>query len=266
MTSAGFNPVTFHNMFKSRGFTKPNKFLARIPMPQGLQGATTYNEKVREVQFWCESSNLPGVMLGAYDVNRYSYGPRERRPVTSVFQDTAFTFFADAGGDVGNTNQNPTIGTYYDFFTNWSRLISNFDRSKGISAPNTTLAKGRGGWERMPYELGYKIDYISNIEIYVFDDQGKPSHFVTLRDAFPLMVNDTRLNWGDNSGVMRISVIMTYTDWFISETMDIDDNPEQGPANPSGLVVSAPLPAIPAERIPLPVARPIPRNALRTRA
>jgi len=225
----GFNPEDFQSNLLNRGYVKPNKFLAFIPLPPGLQQAQIYGENVRDVQFFCEGSNLPGVMLGTYDAHRYSYGAREKRPVTPVVQDSAFTFFADAGGGASSSG-NPTIGTFYDFFTNWIRLISNFDMSRGMATTGTNAINPK------PYNLAYKIDYAVNMEVYVFDDTGQPAYAVTLRDAFPLMVQDTRLNWGE-SGIMRIQTIMTYTDWFISDIVDVQDTPP--PAPPTEPVVRA---------------------------
>ncbi len=214
-----FDVQTFKNATHDRGRTKTNKFLARIPLPAGLQGVGQYTNNVRDVQFWCESTNLPGMLLAAYPVNRYGYGPREQRPIAPTVQDTSFVFLADGPGNQ-TTQSNPTIGNYYDFFTNWQRLIVNFDKSQGIQAGTFPNDNNQNVGRSEPYEIAYKTDYISDIEIFVFTELGECSHYVTLRDAFPLMVADTRLNWAD-TGFMRINCVFTYTDWYLSRVFDL---------------------------------------------
>ncbi len=212
-----FDIQTFKNQTHDRGRVKTSRFLARIPLPSGMKNQP-YINNAREVQFWCESSNLPGMLLAAYPANRYSYGPREQRPIAPIVQDSSFVFLADGPGS-SDFAGNPTIGNYYDFFTNWQRLIVNFDKSQGIQ-DGVTNSNSTNPFPSDPYEIAYKIDYVSNPEIYVFTETGECSHFVTLRDAFPLMVADTRLNWAD-TGFMRINVVFTYTDWYLSNVMDL---------------------------------------------
>jgi hypothetical protein len=202
-----FNIQEFKSQVDDKQFSRPNLFVARFALPQGLQGR--YQEQFREMEFWCEATNLPGVMLATYDANRYSYGPREKRPITTVVQDTAFTFFADGARP---NSQQPTQGSIFDVFTTWIRLASNFNFNTIFGPSNDAV-----DINNVPYEIGYKIDYVTDIEVITFDQAGNESHHVTLRDAFPLMMADTRVNWGEQ-GIMRLNVIFTYTDWFLTNT------------------------------------------------
>src|SRR6478736_655383 len=120
----GFNIQRFRALTETkRGFVKPSKFLARIPLPLALQGITEFNETARDLSFWCDTASLPGVALTTRDVARYGYGVREKRPFANIFQDLNFVFYADGGTDPDR----PNIGTNWNFFTTWVRSIVNFD-------------------------------------------------------------------------------------------------------------------------------------------
>jgi hypothetical protein len=201
----GFNLNDFKAQLGAKGFTKSNKFLVRFPTPSGM---TDYIEQVRVMEYWAEAAALPGAMLATYDANRYSYGAREKRPFAPVFQDQAFSFLADASSS--NDVRDPTKNTNYDFFTTWLRLCVNFNKGKNILGPSDDAQ----AINQTPYEVAYKTDYVVDLTVGVFDDNGNQSHVIVLRDAFPIMVSDIRVNWGDNSGIIKIPVIMTFTDWY----------------------------------------------------
>ena len=66
------------------------------------------------------------------------------------------------------------------------------------------------------YEVNYKDDYSTNIDIYVFDNTGGLTHTVTLFDAFPNSLNDINLDWGNQNSAMKITVGFTFRDWSLA--------------------------------------------------
>jgi len=205
----GFNIQRFKALTEGkRGFVKPSKFLARIPIPLALQGITEFTETGRDLSFWCDTASLPGAALATRDVARYGYGVREKRPFSNIFQDLNFVFYADGG-----TSDNPTVGTNWNFFTTWVRSISNFDMTQGLMMDNTSTPN-TGNINSQPYEVSYKYEYVSDIEIQIFRTDGSKSHVVVLRDAFPTYVQEITTRWADDSNVMAIPVLFTYTDWY----------------------------------------------------
>lgn len=213
-----FNIDTFKavTLGSNRYFSKPNKFLARIPLPTGLANKQEFRNTQQELEFWCHTASLPGAALITRDVQRYSYGAREKRPMAPMFQDLNFVFFADTG-----RNGYPNVSTNWNFFTSWVRLINNFDMSQGYMDDSGANARSIGSgdaYEQDTYELAYKTEYLVDIELVAFADDGNESHHIILRDAFPTYVQEIRTSWADNSGVMNIPVLMTFTDWFLQDT------------------------------------------------
>lgn len=184
-----FKAITEQN----RGFSKANKFLARIPLPQQLN---QFSPIARELEFWCTTSSLPGVTMMTHSTLRYGYGAREKRPVAPTYQDINFIFYADSA------QQN------WKFFSAWMQLIHNSDLSNGIASGNQTS---------QPYELSYKYRYVSDINVQTYTLDGQQSISVILRDSYPIYLQEARLSWGDHSGIMLVPVLITFNDWYIEE-------------------------------------------------
>ena len=213
----GFNVQRFMAFTdKKDHFVKPSKFLARIPLPRGFIGDTELTNVNRNLEFWCDTASLPGAALLTRDVARYGYGAKEKRPVANIFQDLSFTFYASAGN--GTT---PNTDTSWNFFTTWVRMITNFNMNEGLMMTNNNngIGGGTGTLAMQPYEVAYKYQYVSDIHLVVFRDDGSESHHVVLRDAFPTYVQEVRTSWGDTQNIMIIPVLFSFTDWFI------DNNP-----------------------------------------
>jgi hypothetical protein len=214
----GFNIERFRALTEgNRGFQKPSKFLARIPIPSSLLGETQFLETGRDLSFWCDAASLPGAALQTRDVARYGYGMIEKRPVRNIVQDLNFTFYADGGTDP----QTPNTGTNWNFFTTWVRSISNFNMSQGLMMPDTSATAGgsTGANPLQAYEIAYKASYVSNIEVHVFRPNGSESHAVVLRDAFPTYVQEITVRWGDDGAIMQIPVLFAFTDWYLTNSL-----------------------------------------------
>jgi hypothetical protein len=206
----GFNPGRFNVMTATKkGFVKPNKFLARFPLPRGFSASQGFAGVNRDLEFWCETAALPGAALATRDVARYGYGVREKRPVGNIFQDINFTFYADGGTQLDT----PNMGTNWNYFTSWVRMISNFDMSQGAMMADSTAVRV-ATHAMAPYELSYKYEYAVDIDVVVFRPDGSESHHVILRDAFPVYVQEIKTSWSEAGSIMQIPVLFTYTDWY----------------------------------------------------
>lgn len=209
------------NTLNTRWTVKPNKFIARFPLPIGLQSGNPNYDNLkntsRMMELWCNMGSLPGAATRTYDAPRYGYGATEKRVFGPIFQDLNFMFYGDAG-----TKRKANVGTNFDFFTSWVRLATNFDMSSGsMYNPNTRRSGGGiGGTSQptmYPYEISYKYEYAVNVEVIAYTDNGQPAYSVVLRDAFPTYVQEVRTSWGDNSGVLQLPVLMTFTDWYMQD-------------------------------------------------
>jgi hypothetical protein len=198
---AGFNISNFISHVNANGLMRNNKFLVRIPYPIGFDGIASLKETSRYMELWCDSTSLPGININTADVKRYGYGPVEKMGVTAGFNNVTLTFMSDNKALV------------HSFFYNWTKLISNHDARNGDFNKQSGLVGG-GMVSARPYEIAYKNDYVSNIEITVFNEGSKEIMTLTLRDAFPVAVGDIQLNWADTNDFVRIPVSLTFTDIF----------------------------------------------------
>lgn len=193
----GFNIETFRQTFNNTGgFVKPSKFMIYLtPPPKMTTGPLSSfgTQGAEGVQFFCQASVLPGIEAKAFEATRYGYGATQRLPFGPGFGPVPLTIMTDGAG------------LEWTFFKQWMNLIISFDMSKGIINPN---ASGT-----YPFELGYLIDYAVNVDVIQFNDNGEEILEVTLRNAYPLGLSETKLDWSENN-VGRFTVFLTYQDWF----------------------------------------------------
>lgn len=182
---------------------RTNKFLVRIHLPRGMQNYAVLNGTARYLEYWCESVNIPGVSLATMDVFRYGYGNYEKKPYNAITNDVNLGFISDAGASV------------WSFFQQWLRMIVNYDMRDGINnGSNGTTSNGVLPGQ-LPFQLAYKEDYVSDVQILVFDEQTDVPHLViVLREAFPLFVGDVALNWNDTNNVARVPITLSCYDWY----------------------------------------------------
>lgn len=212
MAQSGFNVQSFISSVSKNGIMRNNKFLVRIPMPRGMlqsNASARLQSTSRFIELWCESTNIPGVSLSTNEIRRYGYGNVEKKPYVSINNDVNFSFLSDGDGEI------------WSFFQQWIRMIVNYDMRNGIDPPTKNgVLPGQNPWE-----LAYKYEYVSDVEVIVFNEQGNDVLTVVLREAYPTFVGDVQLNWGDTNNIARIPVTMTVYDWYnIDQTFDRTDD------------------------------------------
>ena len=198
---SGFNINEFKAQTKVKGFQKNNKFLVRFPLPRGFLNTpnfSKYAEIDKVLEYWCEGATIPGVALSLTPINRYGYGAIEKKPSTPTFTDANFTFIGDGKSD------------NWLFFQQWIRLIDNYDLRGGIN-PITGYVNGK---PISPFEVSYKYEYASDVNLIVFDDSGTETFNIILRDAYPIYMGQIPLNWADNNTIMKIPITFTFMDWY----------------------------------------------------
>ena len=196
----GFNINNFLSNINTNGVMRNNKFLVRIPTPNGFSGQSILNETGKYLELWCESANLPSAMLGTQSIRRYGYGHEEKRPTTIQMSDMSLTFISDGRAAI------------WAFFQQWIRLIYNYDLSSG-------LLKNNGVSTNMSaMDLSYKSDYAVDIELFVFSETGQQLLSVMLREAYPHTLGDIQLNWADTNNIAKIPVSFTFFDWYNTDT------------------------------------------------
>lgn len=203
----GFNVQEFRSVIDAnRGILRNNKFLVEFPAPRKLQkilniGSSSPNGNI--LSFYCKSAALPGLGILTSDVYRYGYGPIERFPYGTVFNDSMMSFYVDGNNMVRR------------WLRRWITLIVNIDSKNGMQ----TQDKNTG---QMAYEYSYKQDYAVDIRVTVFDPEGYPIISVVLTESYPNYVGDVQMDWEDKNSNMHLPMSFTYKDWF-EDSVDNND-------------------------------------------
>jgi len=207
----GFNIEEFRSRIATRGIQKNNKFLVTFNAPltvKNFSQSFDANNIDRQLRFWTDSASIPGVMLATRQLLRYGYGAMEKKPVSPVFNDISFSIM----------NDGTTLNLI--FFQEWIQYIVQYNASKSMGDTND----GNGVWE-----IEYKNNYMTDMNVMMFNDSGKQILNIVLREAYPIHVADIPLNWADNSNVQRVPVTFTFMDWYNLDLSDTGQVPIETP-------------------------------------
>lgn len=204
-SNEGFDIDQFYARIKS-GIQRTNKFLVRIYPPPLMLTETIFVNMARQLEFYCMAAPVPGYTVGTHEVLRYSYGPTEKKPFTPIFTDVTLVFIGDSNGMI------------HKFFSKWMDCVLNKDNRFGdLDGTGTPTAHGVGNKRIDAFEVNYKEDYETTVEVISFADDGLKSQKTVLQEAFPIMVPDIQYNWGEMNNVTAIPVTFTFFSWFIEE-------------------------------------------------
>ncbi len=199
------------NLGNVGGLLRNNKYIVNInPPPILTSNVPTMSSVINnlgQIEFLCDSTSLPAAALITNDIRRYGYGPIEKKPLNILFTDIDMSFMMD--GQIG----------IYNIIYQWINIISNFkwttneDGGGGI-----TTATGFLNSNNSPYELAYKNEYATTMQIGVYDARGRstPNIAINLRDAYPTFLGDIPLNWASTDPYIRVPVTFTFFDWYIT--------------------------------------------------
>jgi hypothetical protein len=164
------------NEFKSSfrtDISKPSRFDVSFPVPLTL---IVYRNIAQTLSLRCENAELPGRTIATME--QKIYGPTEKFPYQSSYNDANFTFI------VSDNMQEK------EFFDSWMELIN----------PSTN------------YNFKYKSDYCTTISVNQYDVKNEKSYQVDLIEAYPIAVNQMDLDWS-NDGHHKLTVTFAYTFW-----------------------------------------------------
>lgn len=153
-------------------FAKSSKFEIMIaPANQFLLG---WSDFLRDVPLLASSAELPGTAFEESSA-RY-YGPDFKFPTKRVYTPMTIGFMIQ--DDMSTKN----------FFDAWH-----------------DYADGGPG----DYDIRYKEEYVTSVNVIQFDEYGVPTYQVTLNKAWPASVMAIPLNWGDET-FTRLTVQFDY--------------------------------------------------------
>jgi len=98
-------------------------------------------------------------------------------------------------------------GYIWQFWHNWVNAIFGFTGEMNAAS---------GTNSRLPtYQLTYKEDYSTTIQIVVYDAFGNAIQRIDLYEAFPSSIRETRLGWGESGQLIKLGIGISYTDFTI---------------------------------------------------
>lgn len=135
----------------------------------------------------CDTAVLPGANFQTTE--RRTYGPPRKIPYDQTFEDVSFSFVC-----TGNMKQRY-------FFDAWQYSIKD---------PVTN-------------NYNYPDEYTTTVFIRQYDVAGKFKYGVRLLNAWPINIQAINLSYEDN-GVVRLSVSLSYKNWFNLKAYDTYGN------------------------------------------
>lgn len=154
---------------------KPSRFKVLINIPGAL--GTTMNSRTLSLR--CENASIPGRTLATSDLR--IYGPTEKYPYQSTYEDITLTFICD---------DNMMEKTAFD---NWMEQIN----------------------PKFSWNFDYKANYATRITIIQYDNADNEVHKIHLVDAFPVAVSQLDLDWASDAPYHKLSVVFAYTYWEV---------------------------------------------------
>jgi hypothetical protein len=162
----------------SRDVARTNRFDVNINIPFVM---LPYISSARSLNYRCENANLPGRTLATTE--QKTYGPIEKYPYLSTYNDMDLTFIVD--DDMSQKL----------FFDGWLNYIN----------------------PQYNNNIRFKGDYATIITINQYNVTNTLSYSVNLYDAYPISMNQLDLDWAGD-GHHKLVVTFAYTYWQNNST------------------------------------------------
>ena len=181
----------------NEGYAQPNKYEVLIFPPAKLGGGQQQNvhagmerqSDLRKISLRAQNVTLPGRNLSTTQESNI-YGPdREIVEGVTYADDISMSFQASSGLDERI------------FFENWQRQAFN----------------------EKTWNIGYYLDYIGHIEMYILDKQEQRRYGIKLWEAFPKTIGPNELAYDANDTLMLLPVSFTFRYWT---SLDQSQNPK----------------------------------------
>lgn len=194
------NINNFISSINKNGVARTNRFSVSFNLPTYLNSNKNeygFNDKL--ISYRCESAQLPGLALATVDgPPRLGYGAMESMPYNVTYDDLSLTFLMDSSTKL------------HKLFYDWMNCIVNFQGSHGQGSWNKSDNRFT---KAAAYEVGYKVNYRTDIVIDVYDTNDNHILTGTAYNAFPKILPSTDLAWSDQDALMKYTIPFSYTDF-----------------------------------------------------
>lgn len=143
---------------------------------------TTGNAITSPLNLRCKAAPDPGRALATRE--NMIYGPFRKMAYNQIFQDATLTFFI-------SPERHEKL-----FFMQWQDMAIGFAR--GINGPRTGM-----------FDVGYYNDYIGQVDIKGYNDNGQLTYTCSLFEAYPIGIQDMGLSW-ENDNFIELNVTFAY--------------------------------------------------------
>jgi len=191
------------NKFKAKlndsninGLWQPNRYVVEIH--PGAKTPAYVRNSVQDMKFLCNSASLPGVQIITSDHRRQNMGTFDRRPFGAMITDIPLTFFIDQRGMV------------LSMFRAWTNAIVNYQYDE-------TGEHGADARGKQLFEIGYRDEYLCEIDIYCLDQKQENIIQYHLYEAFPMQVADVNTAWSETDSFGLLPVQFTFRTYDIRQ-------------------------------------------------
>ena len=183
------------NGSKFNGLASPNRFLVQLFPPVFMQNDSY--PTTGELEFFCDTTNLPGKFLNTIDYKPQGFGDTTRMPTSRTQESLQTTFFCDSNYSV------------LSFFQTWLNFIVQSDSE---FTPSQISDGGRGY-----REIGFQEDYARTIFIKGFSNNGNVTETIqyTLYNAYPIQLGSVQTGWEINDSILKLPVEFTYSHYDV---------------------------------------------------
>lgn len=186
------------------GIEKPSLTYIGISAPKIFEGVVPDAKALLSqlITLRAERINQPGIQLMTSNVRRYGVGPLEKKPFSAGFSDANISFIGDARGVI------------HQFFYAWMNSIVNTENMPHAGASTNAFGSN-------PFEVAYREDYRTTIDIIVYDEIQQKIGTVKLYNAYPIFLGEIQRDWSGINDLVRIPVTFTYSHWAYDGYLDM---------------------------------------------
>lgn len=166
----------------SEGLMASSRFSVEIGIPNIIPANNLYIGDLRKIQLYCDAVQLPGLNISSTQAR--TFGEIREMPYERLFDNVSFSFYID------NSMHTKM------FFDTWIQSIQD---------PFTR-------------KFNYYNQYITDININVYDINEKQRYVVTLYECYPKSIGAVQMDYSSKE-VMKLQVSMNYKYW-LSTTVD----------------------------------------------
>jgi hypothetical protein len=204
--------------FKSRidrygGIARKNLFVADIVFNGRNTSIAVPNFTQSDLRFFCKSATIPGLNVVVQDYRPNGFGLPHSVPTALQPDQVNLVFMMDSQHKVLN------------FFHQWMQKVVNYDISRGM------FSEVNG---QLPYEMGYRNDYVSTITLALYSNDTNNFYEYTLLNAFPTQISPIDVAWDDNDSYSTMTVNFAYSGMTV--TGAVEGSPSTRVARGNGLL------------------------------